>query len=109
TRSKRDWSSDVCSSDLTILLFEDLKVMNRREIKARHEIELADYSKHIQIEARVIGDIARNHIIPTAIRYQNILIENVRGIKEIYGDNYKKYAKEQLYILEAVSVHIEEI
>lgn len=96
-------------SEKTILLFEDLKVMNRREIKARHEIELADYSKHIQIEARVIGDIARNHIIPTAIRYQNILIENVRGIKEIYGDNYKKYAKEQLYILEAVSVHIEEI
>lgn len=96
-------------SEKTINLFERMEVMNKREILARHEIELADYVNHIQIEARVIGDIARNHIIPTAIQYQNILVKNVRGLKEIYGARYKKYAKEQLYILEAVSVHIEEI
>ncbi len=93
----------------TIDLFEDLGVLNKVEIMARHEVELAEYVMHIQIEARVIGDLARNHIIPTAIQYQNILIRNVRGLKEIYGKEYKKYAKEQLYILEAVSLHIEEI
>src|SRR5699024_3616954 len=69
----------------------------------------AEYVMHVQIEARVIGDIARNHIIPTAIQYQNILVRNVKGLKEIYGKEYKKYAGEQLYILEAVSKHIKEI
>ncbi len=58
--------------------------MNKIEIEARHEIELEEYAMRIQIEGRILGDIARNHVIPTAIRYQNILIENVRGLKEIY-------------------------
>lgn len=96
-------------SKKAIQLFESLGVLNETEIRARYEVELEDYVKHIQIEARVIGDLARNHIIPTAIQYQNILIRNVRGLKEIYGGTYKKYAKEQLYILEAISGHIEEI
>ena len=96
-------------SDKVMNLFEKLGVMNSTEMKARYEIELADYIMHIQIEARVVGDLARNHIIPTAIQYQNVLVKNVQGLKDIYGDNYKKYAKEQLYILEAVSLHIEEI
>ncbi len=96
-------------SEKGIKLFSDLKVLNETEIKARYEVELQDYINHIQIEARVIGDLARNHIIPTAIQYQNILIRNVRGLKDIYGDDYKKYANEQLYILEAISSHIEEI
>ncbi len=96
-------------TDRAINLYEELKVMNKTEIKARYDIELADYIKHVQIEARVIGDIARNHIIPTAIQYQNRLIKNVNGLKSIYEKNYEKYAGEQLYILEAVSRHIEEI
>lgn len=96
-------------SDKVIHLFEQNKVMNRTEMMARHEIELADYVMRVQIEARVVGDLARNHIIPTAIQYQNILVKNVKGLKTIYGNAYKKYAKEQLYILEAVSMHIEEI
>lgn len=90
-------------------LYEEMKVMNKTEIKARYDIELADYIKLVQIEARVLGDLARNHIIPTAIQYQNILIKNVKGLKDIYEKDYKKYAGEQLYILEAVSRHIEEI
>lgn len=96
-------------SDKVISLFENLGVMNQKEMKARHEIELADYIMRVQIEARVVGDLARNHIIPTAIQYQNVLVKNVQGLKEIYGDKYTEYAKEQLYILEAVSLHIEEI
>ncbi|GHA28057.1 glutamine synthetase [Salinimicrobium marinum] len=96
-------------SDKTISLFEELAVMNRVEIEARHEIELEEYAMHIQIESRILGDIARNHVIPTAIRYQNILIKNVRGLKDIYGDNFKTYSKEQLQIIEDISLHIEKI
>ncbi|APG60176.1 glutamine synthetase III [Christiangramia salexigens] len=96
-------------SDKTKKLFGDLKVMNDVEIEARHEIELEEYAMRIQIEGRILGDIARNHIIPTAIRYQNILIKNVRGLKEIYGDGYTKHAKEQLEIIESISNHIANI
>ncbi|MDR6300609.1 glutamine synthetase III family protein [Mesonia maritima] len=97
-------------SDEAIKLYESLGVMNKVEIEARHEIEVEEYAMHIQIEGRILGDIARNHVIPTAIRYQNILIDNVRGLKEIYGnDSYKKFASEQLGIIEDVSTHIEKI
>jgi len=96
-------------SKKAIDLFKGLEVMNEIEIKARYEIEIEDYSKHIQIEGRVLGDIARNHVIPTAIRYQNVLIENVKGLKEIYGSNFKNQAKEQLKIIENISNHIEHI
>ncbi|WP_373059876.1 glutamine synthetase III [Zunongwangia sp. H14] len=93
-------------SEKTIKLYEELEVMNKVEIEARHEIELEEYAMRIQIEGRILGDIARNHIIPTAIRYQNILIKNVRGIKEIYAEHYKKHADEQLDIIEKISGHI---
>ncbi|MDN3597004.1 hypothetical protein [Zunongwangia endophytica] len=54
----------------------------------------------------MLGDIARNHVIPTAIRYQNVLIKNVTGLKSIYGEDFKKYAEEQLDLVEKVSNHI---
>src|SRR5690606_35107523 len=93
----------------TIKLYEELKILNRKEIEARYEIDIEEYTMRIQIEGRVLGDIARNHVIPTAIRYQNILIENVRGLKEIYGSSFKKHAQEQLNIIEDISGHIETI
>jgi glutamine synthetase len=96
-------------SKKTIALYEGLGIMNKIEIEARHEIEVEEYAMHIQIEARVLGDIARNHVIPTAIKYQNILIENVQGIKDIYGKDFKKLAKEQMNLIEAISSHIESI
>lgn len=96
-------------SKKTIALYEGLGIMNKIEIEARHEIEVEEYAMHIQIEARVLGDIARNHVIPTAIKYQNILIENVQGIKEIYGKDFKKLAKEQMNLIEAICSHIESI
>lgn len=80
--------------------------MNKTEVEARHEIELEEYTMRIQIEGRVLGDIARNHVIPTAIKYQNILIKNVRGLKEIYGEDFARHAKEQLEIIESISAHI---
>ncbi len=92
-----------------ISLFEGLGVMNTVEIEARYEIEIEEYAMRIQIEGRTIGDIARNHIIPTAVKYQNILIENVRGLKDIFGASYKKHAKEQLELIEEISKRIEAI
>jgi glutamine synthetase len=65
--------------------------------------------KKIQIEGRILGDIARNHVVPTAIRYQNILIENVKGLKEIFGTSFEKIAKEQIALIKEISEHIEGI
>ena len=93
-------------SKKAITLFEEMNVMNRVEVEARHEIELEEYSKRIQIEGRVLADIARNHIIPTAIQYQNTLIENVKGIKEIFGKGFEQYAEEQIDLIKKISNHI---
>ena len=90
-------------------VFEELQVMNKVEQHARYDIEIEEYILHIQIEGRVLGDIARNHVIPTAVRYQNVLIKNVTGLKEIYEDEYRKLAKEQLELIEDISKQIEAI
>jgi glutamine synthetase len=90
-------------------LFKDLNIMSEVESEARYEIEIEEYAMRIQIEGRMLGDIARNHVIPTAIKYQNTLIENVRGLKEIYGKDFKKIAHEQMVIIEEISEHIENI
>ncbi|MCB0472042.1 MAG: glutamine synthetase type III, partial [Flavobacteriaceae bacterium] len=89
-----------------IELFEEMGVMNKIEVEARHEIELEEYIKKIQIEGRVLGDIARNHVIPTAVQYQNTLIRNVTGLKEIFASNFKKIAAEQIDLIEKISNHI---
>jgi glutamine synthetase len=93
-------------SKSSIELFEEMDVMSRVEVGARHEIELEEYTLRIQIEGRVIGDISRNHVIPVAIRYQNTLIENVRGLKEIFANNFQKIATEQIDLIEMISTHI---
>lgn len=92
-----------------IALFEELNVMNRVEQEARYEIEIEEYILRIQIESRVLGDIARNHIVPTAVKYQNVLIKNVTGLKEIYEDKYKNVAKEQIELIQEISSQIESI
>ena len=97
------------TSKKSISLFEEMGVMNKIEVEARHEIELEEYALRIQIESRVLGDIARNHVIPTAVRYQNTLIENVKGLKEVFGNDFKKLASEQMDLIEAISNHIAEI
>ena len=96
-------------SKKNIALFESMGVMNAVESHARYEIELEEYLMRIQIEGRVLGDIARNHVIPTAVRYQNTLIENVKGLKDIYDKDYKKHASEQMELIEKISDHIANI
>ncbi|WP_179374326.1 glutamine synthetase III family protein [Winogradskyella wichelsiae] len=93
----------------TIDLFDELGVMNSVESMARYEIEMEDYIHHIQIESRIVGDMARNHIVPTAIKYQNTLIKNVKGLKDIYGAQFKTLGKAQLGLIEKISEHIEAI
>ncbi len=93
----------------TISLFNEMNVMSKIESEARYEVGMEAYINHIQIESRVLGDIARNHIVPTAVKYQNILIENVKGLKEIYQKEYTDLAKEQLTLIKAISGHIDGI
>ncbi|MFZ8518385.1 hypothetical protein ACO1MH_14900, partial [Staphylococcus aureus] len=62
-------------------LFESNGVYSHSELEARHEIELEKYIKKVQIEARIMGDLAINHILPAAIKYQNELLHNVNGLK----------------------------
>jgi glutamine synthetase len=96
-------------SKKAIALFEEMNVMNNVEVESRYEIELEEYTKKIQIEGRVLGDIARNHVIPTAIKYQNTLIDNVKGLKEIFGKEFETIAKEQVKLIREISEHIEGI
>ena len=93
-------------SKKAIQLFEEMGVMSKVEAEARYEIEIEEYTKKIQIEGRVLGDIARNHIVPTAIKYQTALIKNAQGLKDIFGKDYKDIAKEQLELIKTISDHI---
>jgi glutamine synthetase len=86
-------------------LFEKNHVFSVAELEARHEIELEKYIKKVQIEARIMGDLALNHIIPTAIKYQNELIQNITGLKAA-GIPESQY-KSQLEILSKISEHIQ--
>lgn len=96
-------------TDKAIALFEGMGVLTKVELIARYEIALEEYVKTVQIESRVLGDIARNHVVPTAVRYQNTLIENVRGLKEIFGDAYQEVASEQIGLIRHISEHIKVI
>ncbi len=75
--------------DKTVQMFESMKVMNRHELEARNEIKWETYQKKIQIEARVLGDLCMNHIIPVATKYQTELVENVHKIQLAFKDPAK--------------------
>jgi glutamine synthetase len=85
-------------------LYESNGVYTHIELEARHEIELEKYIKRVQIEARIMGELATSHILPPAIKYQNILIHNIKGLKEL-GLKESAYSN-QLLILEQISEHI---
>ncbi|XVJ66028.1 MAG: glutamine synthetase type III [Lacibacter sp.] len=88
-------------------LFESTGVYNHAELEARHEIELEKYIKKVQIEGRIMGELCTSHILPGAIKYQNILINNIKGLKEIGVD--KSAYDNQLQILEKISLHINKV
>jgi glutamine synthetase len=91
-------------------LFTRHNVLNSVELKARHEIKLENYTKKLQIESRVMGDLAVNHILPTAIQYQNRLIENARGLKEVLDSKtFVKLSRNQLNTIKEISDHVSNI
>ncbi len=90
-------------------LFIDNDIFSERELVARFEIKNEIYLKKLQIESRVLGDLALNHIIPTAITYQNTLIENVRGLKDILPELYAEAGDVQIACIKEISSHIKEI
>jgi glutamine synthetase len=95
---------DAFLSEKSTILFEDSNVFSLREAHARHEILLESFYKKLQIEARVIGELVTNVIIPTAVAYQSKLIENVKGLKDL-GLDSSSYAA-QLDIITKISEHV---
>ena len=100
---------EVYHEDQTVALFENLGVLARNEIEARFEILNETYVKKLQIEARIIGDICLNHVIPAAVRYQNVLIENIKGIKDIFGEGYRTFCSAEIETLKKISTYINDI
>lgn len=97
----------IMTSEEVIRMFESHDVLTKREVLARYEIDLENYIKKIQIESRIIGDLSHNHIIPTAIRYQNTLVENVKGLKEVLDiKTFVKLSNSQMQNIKEISEHI---
>ena len=88
-------------------LLESNDVLSHVEIEARHEIELESYIKKVQIEARIMGELCSSHILPAAIKYQNVLISNIKGLKDL--DLPENTYTNQKQILEKISEHISKV
>ena len=100
---------EVYHESEVIDMFSKLGVLAPNEVEARFEILNETYVKKLQIEARIIGDICLNHVIPAAVRYQNILIENIKGVKEIFGDEYKQLCSAEIETLKKISTYINNV
>ena len=100
---------EVYHEKQTVELFSKLRVLSPTEVEARFEILNETYVKKLQIEARIIGDMCLNHVIPAAVRYQNILIENIKGIKEIFGEGYMQFCSAEVETLKKISTYINNV
>ena len=99
-------SYEVYHEEQTVELFRSQGVLAPNEVEARFEILNEVYVKKLQIEARIIGDMCLNHVIPAAVKYQNILIENVNGIREIFGKGYMEFCGAEIETLKKISTYI---
>ncbi|PKQ60874.1 glutamine synthetase type III [Labilibaculum filiforme] len=85
-------------------------VMTEKELEARVEVEMEKFTKKIQIEARVLGDLAINHIVPTAVAYQTKLIQNVQGLRDIFTNGeYEELSAARRELIKEISIHISSI
>ncbi len=100
---------DSYTSAQSIKTFEG--VLSEVELHARNEVKWEIYTKKIQIESRVLGDLSLNHIIPVAIQYQSVLLKNVTRLKQIYTDDtaFRTIAAEQLNLIEKIATHVNAI
>ncbi|MGB5666285.1 MAG: glutamine synthetase III [Maribacter sp.] len=94
------------TSKESLELFKSLNVMSEIEVRARQEVELEAYIMHVQIEGRVFNELVYSYIIPAAVEYQNKLIKNVIGLKDIYGAAHKKLSDGQSGIIEQIAEHL---
>ncbi len=91
-------------------LFQQLEIFSESELKGRVEVEYEKFIMKIQIESRVLADIAINHIVPVAIEYQTMLLENVKNLKEVFsGEEYKKLASGRIELIKTINEHISTI
>jgi glutamine synthetase len=95
---------DAMVTKKAMKLFEENKIYSHQELEARHEIELEKYIKKVQIESRVMAELASSHVLPAAIRYQNTLASNIKGLKEA-GLKESSFTKQQ-QLLAKISEHI---
>ena len=94
----------------SISMFESTKVMNRKELEARNEVKWEMYVKTVQIEARVLGDMAMNHIIPVSTHYQSQLIKNVQGIKDVFSaEKALRLSERNMKLIEEIAERTERI
>ncbi len=101
---------DSYLTDKAVKLFKSTGVLTDKELHARTEIYWETYTKKIQIEARVLGDLALNHIVPVAVEYQSSLVKNVQGLKELFSAaEFKDLASARLELIKEVSNHISTI
>jgi glutamine synthetase len=96
-------------SDKSKKLFFGLGIFTEAELEGRVEVLFEQYTMKIQIEARVLGDLSINHIVPTAVKYQNRLVENVLGLKAIYGEEFKNLAGNRIELIKEISDHVTSI
>ncbi|MBN1821655.1 MAG: glutamine synthetase III [Prolixibacteraceae bacterium] len=91
-------------------LFNDLGIFNETELAGRVEVEYEKFVMKVQIEARVLGDLAINHIVPTAVRYQSLLLENVKNLKDVFSENeFENLAKGRKELIIEISEHVSAI
>jgi glutamine synthetase len=96
-------------SDSTKKLFISQGILSESEIDARVEVMFENFIMKIQIEARVLGDLAINHIVPTAVKYQNVLMQNVALLKDLYGDEYMQLAGNRVDLIREISDRVTQI
>lgn len=101
---------DSYLKDSSIDMFERTKVLSKVELQARNEVKWEMYTKKIQIEARVLGDLAINHVLPVATRFQSLLLDNVYKIKSLFSeDKFKDIAEPDYTTIETIAYHMKVI
>ncbi len=94
----------------TVELFSSQGILSDRELYARYEVQQETYIKKLQIEARVLGDLIVNHVVPTAIKFQNTLIENCQGLKDLFGaERMRQMCTSQLRMIEKISRYVDSL
>ena len=94
----------------TVELFSSQGILSDRELYARYEVQQETYTKKLQIEARVLGDLIVNHVVPTAIKFQNTLIENCQGLKDLFGaERMRQMCTSQLRMIEKISRYVDSL